>query len=336
MDYIQSFLNCKGGFRYYEKLDNSEKLIYDALLNSFLSFNLKVNFKNTSDEKVQKIIHYVLYDHPYIFYISNEFLITCYKDSVTFEFELVYSIGKIKVLNKKLDKEIKKIVKQIKSNSKSQYEEFLLLNSIICRNIEIYNPAMFDFEDGQIVGALLNKKARCEGVAKLSAVLLRNLGYCSSMIHGYSWYEGSTTQKHGWNLLYYNNNYYHMDFSYNLSYSSQSFICKSFLFLTDKEIFMSHKYERNIGYPICNDESLNYFRKANLVVKNNDYSNIKFQSHGKQVVIEYKLSSSLSSRQIEDSLASIIINELKINFWKDVIYKHVEYINDLYLLIKIK
>ena len=333
MEYIDNYLSCKGGFTYYSKLNEKEKEVYDLLLKAFLSYKLRVTFYNVSDKKVEEIIPYVLYDHPYIFYISREYLMTCYKDHVIFDFELVYSPRKIKVLNKKINKEINKIVKLIKSKAKTQYDEILMINSIICRSIKMYNPNDFDFEDGHLVGALLNKKARCEGVVKLSTTLLRILGYSASMIYGYAWYDIRSNTRHAWNLIYYNNKYYHMDFSYNISYSSSSFICKSFLFLTDEEIFANHKYERNIGYPICNDSSLNYFNITNNVVKNNNYDNIKIHDFGKNILIEYKYKDVMTETKLESILASVIIDKFNIRVWKDVIYKYVDYLNDVYLLI---
>ena len=335
MEYIKKYLECKGGFTYYDKLNSLEKEIYDILLSAFINYQLKVTFYNVSDEKVQEIIHYVLYDHPYIFYISHEFLMNCYKDHVEFVFNLVYNKTTIKKLNKKIDKEIKKLIKLIKAKSKNEYDEILMVNSIICSTIKVYNPAVFDFEDGHLVGALLNKKARCEGVTKLTTVLLRILGYQASMIHGYAWYDRPSNTRHAWNLLYFENKYYHMDFSYNLSYSSSSFYCKSHLFLSDKEIFINHKYVKNIGYPTCKDESVNYFRILNQVVKNDDYSNIKTYNYGKYIRVEFKLTTPLSERKLEEMLPSIIINKLKIDPWKDVVYKYVESLNDVYLLIKL-
>lgn len=337
MEYIEKFLQNKGGFTYYDKLNNVERQIYDLLLYGFTNFKLKMTFNNVSDEKVQEILHYVLYDHPYIFYISQEFLMTCLKSSVTFTFDLKYSKREIKVINKKINKKIKKIVKNIKSKAKNKYQEILMLNTYICKNIARHDQFSFSFEDGHIVGVLLNNKARCEGISKFASIILRILGHEVSMVHGYAWENNSRKVRHAWNLLRIDDNYYHMDFSYDLSYSSSSFVCKSFLFLTDEEIFKNHKYQKDIGYPKCTDESFNYFRINKQVVSTNkDYVNIRKNVYGKQVIIEYKYNYDISERQLESSLQNIIVNNLKVDNWIDVVYRYVDDLNDVYLLVTLR
>ena len=157
------------------------------------------------------------------------------------------------------------------------------------------------------------------------------------MIHGYAWENNSRKVRHAWNLLRIDDNYYHMDFSYDLSYSSSSFVCKSFLFLTDDEIFKNHKYQKDIGYPKCTDESFNYFRINNQVVSTNkDYVNIRKNVYGKQVIIEYKYNYAISERQLESNLQNIIVNNLKVDNWIDVVYRYVEDLNDVYLLVTLR
>jgi transglutaminase/protease-like cytokinesis protein 3 len=119
------------------------------------------------------------------------------------------------------EKQLFKIIKLIIAKATNKYHEVLLVNSYICQNISTYNQYTCNVEDGNITGVLINKKARCEGVAKFASLILRILGQNVSMIHGYVKDEHSPYIRHAWNLIYFDNNYYHLDFAYNKSYSAE-------------------------------------------------------------------------------------------------------------------
>ena len=75
----------------------------------------------------------------------------------------------------------------------------------------------------------------------------------------------------------------------------------------------------------------------NQVVKvNKDYEHIKIYPLKKQLLVEYKLDKKLNELELERLLPSIITNDLKVNNWTDLVYKHVESLNDLYLLITLR
>lgn len=118
------------------------------------------------------------------------------------------------------------------------------------------NDVKYDYS---AYGALVKKKAACEGYARSFNLLLSKIGVKSLLVIGTA-NNSSFTGNHAWNLVNINGKYYHCDATWDIYKNSYSAIWSSesrydYFMLTDKTIGTNHFWNHK-AYPASNATDL--------------------------------------------------------------------------------
>ena len=122
---------------------------------------------------------------------------------------------------------------------------------------------------GNIYGALVEGRARCEGYARAAQYLLNRLGVFCTYVAGECYSSGS----HAWNLIQVDGSYYYMD----VTWGDPSFLGEgpgieqyrnySYLCATTQEILATRTIDETYApMPVCDATQYNYFRQNGLFV----------------------------------------------------------------------
>ena len=244
---------------YYNGLNENEKKGYDAIKRGILNFEGKITVTKLDSDSVSKIFEFVLLDNPAIFYLRsmNYQFIKWPKAGVitpVYQYDRQYVD---KVLAKLLT--IAKLL-SIQLEEKSDYEKIIQIHDYLITNNQ------YDFKLNQtsfeIVGALCNGIAVCEGISKAAKLLFDLLGIKSLVVIGDSLENNDSTIKHGWNMVELGGLYYHLDLTFDLTAMTFKTIRYDYFLLSDIEISKDHVFDGKY-LPICN-LTFDYYQKQSL------------------------------------------------------------------------
>lgn len=118
-------------------------------------------------------------------------------------------------------------------------------------------------------GALINGQAVCDGYASAAQILFNLCGIENIKISGTSKGNG-----HAWNLIKLDNDYYHIDTTWDdpVSYDGFNYLRYDYYNLTDDEISADHTWDRNM-YPKAMGTVYDYDNTCELIMNNStDYN----------------------------------------------------------------
>ena len=224
---------------YYEQLDVYSKIIYKSILDNIdkietgnyeikLSNNLSNAMKEANGKEVinlsfQNAWSAFRLDHPEVFCVNVENIYLTTKaitigKKTTYEFFLnnkensnnqknaTYSV---KNRTDQVTKKKEEIIKDIPSDS-SSFVKALYIHNWLIDNID-YDINMQNNNNNNIYGAIVENKVVCEGYAKAYKYLLDELEVPCVIICGDVTDENGDTQKHAWNAVYIEGNWYAVD-----------------------------------------------------------------------------------------------------------------------------
>lgn len=234
-------------------------------------FNTKIN-----NDIFREALGSFLNDHPEVFWIDPEssYSYTEYVDSICYELNFTETGEVLENKRELLDNVINKIKKGAPDNA-DDYEVELYLNDYLAEHC-VYDT------DGKnkhtSYGALAQGRAVCDGYSHAFQLLCHHLGIDCTVIEGTSDFNNNADDGHMWNCISLNDNWYHVDVTWNDSTNVQCGIEHYFyLNLTEEEISRDHRisgdysqcseengYFFNVFVPKSASDELNYFR-LNLV-----------------------------------------------------------------------
>jgi hypothetical protein len=117
------------------------------------------------------------------------------------------------------------------------------------------------FNAHSIVGAFLDRKAVCEGIAKAFKLLCNEFGIKCIVVIGKADKNGvfSENKYHAWNLVKIGEESYHVDVTWDNMYDTDiHHISYDYFNVTTKEILLDHQ-PIGVDLPFCDSTRLNYF-----------------------------------------------------------------------------
>lgn len=237
-------INATNNKFYYNQLDNTEKIIYDALENNIDNLkknNYRINFStkfndllNQADgqyklnKSFQTSIDAFFYDHPELFYIDLTKLgllirstsigpLTTY--SVAIEPQKGYnylsdyfsSQQSVNTAILKVENIKNNLIKKL-SNSTNDYEKALIVHDTLVNSLK-YNSSGSNTHN--IYGALVEKKSVCEGYAKAFKYILDSIDIECILVSGTATNSSNETESHMWNYIKLNNKWYGVDVTWD-------------------------------------------------------------------------------------------------------------------------
>lgn len=251
---------AKAGSYYYEQLNKEQQKAYYAMKEGLL--NLKDSFAvpMLSNKELSDIYFMIRMDHPEIFY-SVTFSYKYYADSSAVEMtpKYLFSKDKIKEHRQAMESRVKKLAQQPAKLEETEKE--LFIHDFIVNNVK-YDKLKKEYSH-EIIGALGNGVAVCEGMAKAVKILCDELNIWCIIALSEANPDKGIKYRHAWNVIRIGGQYYHLDATFDNTLSKDGIVRYDYVNLSDKQICRDH--EPVIWkVPACSDNDHFYYKEKKL------------------------------------------------------------------------
>ena len=216
---------------YYHQLNKEQKKVYYAVKEGLLKMEESFQVLKLSSRELADIYFMVRMDCPEIFY-SVKFTYRYYPDSTMVELIPEYLFTKDKIKEKEL-----------------------FIHDFIVKNVK-YDKLKKEYSH-EIIGALGNGVAVCEGMAKAVKILCDELGIWCIVALSEANPEKGIKYRHAWNVIRIDGKYYHLDVTFDNTLSRDGSVRYDYVNLADKQIFRDHE-------PVCTDSDHFYYREKKI------------------------------------------------------------------------
>ncbi len=255
----------------YSLLNTKEKAVYNDICNAIEITQNVVNLKkyNVEVQTVCDVYEKVIADNPQYFWVTKMISYTCYsvdEQSIFVDLYLHYTDGKTVDVFDKNNKltaiaDRNEISNQIK-NFNNKITEFLSNVSAATPDFEkeklihdfVVKSVSYDYDNmnsdpssktdypriWDAYGALCDGKAVCEGYARLFQILCYHTGINANFVRG-----ESQNQPHAWNVVKLDNEWYHVDVTWDDS-TNDKYSVYVWFNLTTEQIETDHLIEDDI------------------------------------------------------------------------------------------
>ena len=263
---------------YYSKLTDVQKYIYYRIDESVNKLETRITLgiakkKDNMLENIDKAMEAYINDNP-----SNLNLNTLYTyneaDLIAFTLPtlgLTYSITseqEIEQKQKTLDSAANNLIASTISSNMTDYEKELAVHDKLVEMVKYYK-----YEDITKIpqnkhtayGALVEKEAVCDGIAKAFQIIMNKLGIYTITVSG-----EVDKVAHAWNIARLDNQYYHVDTTLDSVVNEDNkYIMHVYFNLTDQEAQKSHKISKSFELPTCDSEKFNYYKYSGRYANRN-------------------------------------------------------------------
>ena len=230
---------------YYQQLNSYSKSIYNKLKDnkenmksgtykiefgdSFREILAKENGAEILQEYYQAAIETYLYDNPDVFYLdANKMYINIYTTKRLFN--ITYNVfidsgsnvnylsdeyaSKQEIIDTEnlINSEVQKILNKVRNQN--DYQKILTIHDYLVDNVA-YEETVSKENIYNIVGAIVNKEAVCEGYAKAFKYLMEQIEIESIVVTGMATDSKGETQNHAWNYVKIDNAWYAVDVTWD-------------------------------------------------------------------------------------------------------------------------
>ena len=236
-------------------LTDAEKEVYENALNNLGNLRTVVPLEVDSSV-LQKVLDIIRFEQLAYFHVSSrktEFN----KETQEFEvlFEYRFTADEISSMNIASERVAREIMENITQNM-DDYDKLKYFHDYLVLNCE--NDTESPYSD-TIYGALVQKKALCEGYAKAFSYLCNLAGIENTIV------TGETTVPHMWNMVKLGGNWYHVDVTWDnpddaLHKEYPDVILYQYFMVTDSVIENNHTiWNIPAEPPKANGRNENYF-----------------------------------------------------------------------------
>ena len=261
---------------YYGILPKEEKAAYRMIYNGIQmrALNIVVPVYLTP-EVVQDVYLKVLFDNPLFYYINQTVIrMTGQPGYYILLPEYLYTNNEIELINNDIQNVLRKIDVKARSMLSNEFRLEKYLHDSLVKSVA------YDYDSLQkndcynahsIVGAFLDKKAVCEGIAKAFKLLCNEYAMKCIVVLGKADLEGKYDEDsyHAWNLVKVGNGSYHVDVTWdNMFERDIEHISYDYFNVTTEDILKDHQPMGQL--PLCTDIGLNYFHCTKSFVSTYD------------------------------------------------------------------
>lgn len=250
----------KANSYYYDRLNKEQQRAYYAIREGLWKLQDTFLVPMLSQKELSDIYCMVRFDCPEIFY-SVTFSYRYYTDSTAVEMtpQYLFSKDKIKAHRQAMEARIKKLIRPVQTLS--EIEKELFIHDFLVKNVK-YDKLKKEYSH-EIIGALGNGIAVCEGIAKTVKVLCDALDIWCIVALSEANPDKGIKYRHAWNVVRINGTYYHFDVTFDNTLSTQDAIRYDYVNLSDKQIFRDH--EPVIwNVPVCQDSEHFWYKEHKI------------------------------------------------------------------------
>ncbi len=269
-----------------------------------------VEFSSSSDDDLSAglnaVLEAIVCGCPELFFVDQQFSTAIQGNSVTINFTNKYQGENLRAMWAELDGEINRIA-QIISAIPSDFDKLHRLNRYLC--VRVKPQYSTDSKLGDAYGALILRKARCEGFAKAAQLILQRLNFQSVIAAGEA-SNDSNRQPHTWNVAKVDGENYHFDFTWNAGKTAHGIPGQEYMFLDDSVALIEH-FPAHCDLPKCTDTSKTFWAMHKGIVKyHSDLSRIEIVPFKTNYLAIAKLKEKLSATELNGDVYSWMENEL--------------------------
>lgn len=236
-------LNSNNSFKYYNQLDEYAKIMYDGLeqnKDKLKSGNHRLDFGTTFNDLLheetgndilnqsfQLAVNAFSFDHPEIFYIDITKIyllteITTRPFSKTYKVSIGPNEGSYLYDEYKTEEDVNLAIAQVnqvkdyimQNSLGTTYDKIKYVHDYLLQTAE-YEKTIETYNNYNIYGAMVNKKAVCEGYAKTFKYVLDELNIPCFIVCGTATNSSGEVESHAWNYVEIDNALYAVDVTWD-------------------------------------------------------------------------------------------------------------------------
>ena len=260
-------IEMNGTNYHYSQLNEDQQKLYRIIYQGCKAVSPIINLSSIKPEDCEKVIYAVRLDHPEFFWIRDVVYSTSTLNGLVTEISFTVPTD----TEAKIEKLENKANEILKNAPADDYGKVKYIYEYIINNTD-YN---MNAPDNQTVySALINRSSVCGGYASAFLYLCDKAGiYC-----GYASGDIIGRGTHAWNFVKINDKYYWVDVTwgdptYENMYAHADNLVYDYLCVSDNEImpdrilssnplYSEHQAYMDFTYPLCYDNSLNYYYLA--------------------------------------------------------------------------
>ena len=245
---------------YYDQLNKDQQRAYYAMKEGLLKLQDTFPVPMLSNKELTDIYFMIRMDCPEIFY-SVTFSYRYYPDSTAVEMvpQYLFTKDKIKEHRQAMESRVKKLARQAADLDEKGKE--LFIHDFIVENVK-YDKLKKEYSH-EIIGALGNGVAVCEGIAKAVKILCDELNIWCIIALSENNPDKGIKYRHAWNVIRIGGQYYHLDVTFDNTLSKDGTVRYDYVNLSDKQIFRDH--EPVIWkVPACSDNDHFYYKEKKI------------------------------------------------------------------------
>ena len=252
---------------YYNQINSRQQKIYQTLEKGCAEYNSVIKLDREPISDVTVAAYSLSMDHPELFWISNYNYKVLNNEYVV---EISYDIPSgARDTSQKIETKVAEILNDMRSkNIYREYDKLRFFYEWIINNTEYGDTA----DSQEITSVFINNVSVCSGYSKAFLYLCQKSGIECACVAGYT----NSNEKHAWNLVKLDNNYYWVDSTWGDPVFAGEHDKKpnyNYFMVDDSELLKNHQIENKIQmlssarvdktftYPSCSDKSLNYYRQ---------------------------------------------------------------------------
>ena len=301
---------------YRNLLSIEEQKLYDLFYLGFECCEHSIRLPKVDKTTIQHVFKSVLYDNPNIFYVEG--LNTRY--TILSANTVVYPVYKFNAETiSRHECAYQSVVNRIVAYSKTfdDYEKVKLVHDLFCRKIS-YDTNHPDAHS--IVGALIDKIAVCDGIARAAKLLFDAMGLKSCVVCGKATQNDVPIENHAWNKVKIDGNWYNLDITYDIECSKCGCIRYDYFNVSDIEISKEHQ-QAQYAYPVCNSNKASFYHRNNLCISTREQLEKLFSdviiNGGNQLTVKW----TNEQNQITNEHIQKLVEEILRNFAQGVQYQ---------------
>lgn len=265
-------------------LDEQMRQNYEWIEQGIYSLQTNINLKHLSQDKLKKLVEFYKADNPQVFWLASDYgydynvftkdvsnirFSYDYRDATTGQ-EITYTKHMVEEMNLMVETQARLILNGISSDM-SEYQKVQYLHDYLAKSITYDESGSFAHN---IYGALVEKRAVCDGYAFAFQYLLTQIGMESRIVYGIS----LENVPHAWNVVKIDGNYYHIDVTWDSPLDGASEIVYTNFNLTDQQVMEnriihspfigepSGEYDCFVPIPHCENTDYYYYHYHGLYI----------------------------------------------------------------------
>lgn len=247
----------------YGYLQLSEKLqrTYRDLRDAILTFQPEVTTPAVEEEHISRVISYLNRDLPAVFWLSDKYQYAQRGKNTVITLEFLLPEDEVATRLAAVETASKGFLAAM-SRLDEEYDKALKCYNMVVNHVEY---VLESENQHDLYGALCERKASCEGYAKMYQYLLRRGGIECLMVYG-----EAEKVPHAWNMVALDNRFYIADPTWGDQklMGGRSFVNHEYLFLDDITVRPTHSVDRQNNYPLpaCGDTRYRYVAAEGLLL----------------------------------------------------------------------